>query len=83
MRDSAGHVGPTTWRTVLVETEHAAEGRTRHIPSARTGLLMTSSAGASGLGPLSGLDRHRAQYATTVAALADGTHTTVLLAARS
>lgn len=52
------------------------------LPSAWSGFLETSSSGASCLGPLAGLEQHRAQYAATVDALADATSTTVVLVAR-
>jgi arsenite-transporting ATPase len=52
------------------------------LPSAWSGFLETSSSGASCLGPLAGLEQHRAQYAATVAALADGEQTTVVLVSR-
>ncbi|MBL8960002.1 MAG: TRC40/GET3/ArsA family transport-energizing ATPase, partial [Gemmatimonadetes bacterium] len=53
------------------------------LPSAWSGFLNTSSSGASCLGPLAGLEHHRAQYQATVAALADATRTTVILVARA
>jgi arsenite-transporting ATPase len=52
------------------------------LPSAWSGFLATSSSGASCLGPLAGLEQHRAQYAATVAALADPSSTTVVLVTR-
>ncbi len=52
------------------------------LPSAWSGFLETSSSGASCLGPLAGLERHKAQYQRTVATLGDPTRTTVLLVAR-
>lgn len=52
------------------------------LPSAWSGFLETSSSGASCLGPLAGLEQHRAQYAATVAALADAARTTVVLVSR-
>ena len=52
------------------------------LPSAWSGFLETSSSGASCLGPLAGLEQHRAQYAATVAALANGDQTTVVLVSR-
>ncbi len=52
------------------------------LPSAWSGFLETSSSGASCLGPLAGLEQHRAQYAATVAALADAAATTVVLVTR-
>ncbi len=53
------------------------------LPSAWSDFLTTSSAGASCLGPLAGLEQHRARYAATVNALADATQTTVLLVSRA
>lgn len=52
------------------------------LPSAWSGFLDTSSSGASCLGPLAGLEQHRAQYAATVRALADASLTTIVLVAR-
>lgn len=53
------------------------------LPTAWSGFLATSSSGASCLGPLAGLEAHKSQYQATVAALADGARTTVLLVARA
>jgi arsenite-transporting ATPase len=53
------------------------------LPSAWSGFLTTSSAGASCLGPLAGLERHRARYAATVEALADARATTIVLVTRA
>ncbi len=52
------------------------------LPSAWSDFLTTSSAGASCLGPLAGLEQHRARYAATVEALADAAQTTVVLVSR-
>ena len=52
------------------------------LPSAWSGFLETSSSGSSCLGPLAGLEQHRAQYAATVTALADAASTTVVLVTR-
>ncbi len=52
------------------------------LPSAWTGFLDTASNGASCLGPLVGLERQREAYRDTVAALADGARTTVVLVSR-
>ena len=52
------------------------------LPSAWSGFLATSSTGASCLGPLAGLEQHRARYAATVAALADASSTTIVLVTR-
>jgi arsenite-transporting ATPase len=53
------------------------------LPSAWSGFLETSSSGASCLGPLAGLEQHRAQYAATVQALANAEVTTVVLVTRA
>ncbi|MBL0169702.1 MAG: TRC40/GET3/ArsA family transport-energizing ATPase [Gemmatimonadaceae bacterium] len=53
------------------------------LPSAWSGFLDTSSSGASCLGPLAGLEQHRAQYSATVDALADPNATTVVLVTRA
>jgi arsenite-transporting ATPase len=53
------------------------------LPSAWSGFLETSSSGASCLGPLAGLEQHRAQYAASVAVLADAGATTVVLVSRA
>jgi arsenite-transporting ATPase len=53
------------------------------LPNAWSGFLETSSSGASCLGPLAGLEQHRAQYAATVQALADAEATTVVLVTRA
>lgn len=52
------------------------------LPSAWSGFLATSASGASCLGPLAGLEEHKAQYAATVTALGDPTSTTVVLVTR-
>jgi arsenite-transporting ATPase len=52
------------------------------LPSAWSGFLDTSSSGASCLGPLAGLEQHRAQYAASVAVLSDAARTTVILVSR-
>jgi arsenite-transporting ATPase len=53
------------------------------LPSAWSDFLTTSSAGASCLGPLAGLEQHRARCAATVDALADAAQTTVVLVSRA
>ncbi len=53
------------------------------LPSAWSDFLTTSSAGASCLGPLAGLEQHRSRYAATVEALADAAQTTVVLVSRA
>jgi arsenite-transporting ATPase len=53
------------------------------LPTAWSGFLTTSSSGASCLGPLAGLEQHKAQYQATVAALADASRTTVVLVSRA
>ena len=52
------------------------------LPSAWTGFIETNTSGTSCLGPLAGLERHRAQYTAAVAALADPDQTTVVLVTR-
>ena len=52
------------------------------LPSAWSGYIATSTAGASCLGPLAGLEAKREQYAATVAALADASSTTIVLVSR-
>ena len=53
------------------------------LPSAWSGYIATSTAGASCLGPLAGLETKREQYEATVAALADPKATTVVLVSRA
>ncbi len=53
------------------------------LPSAWSGYATDHPAGASCLGPLAGLDQQREQYATAVATLADGEHTTLVLVSRA
>jgi arsenite-transporting ATPase len=52
------------------------------LPSAWTAFLETGTTGASCLGPLAGLKNQQRLYAATVAELADGARTTVVLVAR-
>ncbi|MFN2315156.1 MAG: TRC40/GET3/ArsA family transport-energizing ATPase, partial [Gemmatimonadales bacterium] len=52
------------------------------LPSAWSGFLDTTSAGASCLGPLAGLEHQREQYASSVRTLADAGQTTVILVSR-
>jgi arsenite-transporting ATPase len=52
------------------------------LPKAWTGFLDANSSGASCLGPLAGLDKQRAVYEATIAALADGERTTLILVSR-
>lgn len=52
------------------------------LPSAWSGFIEANSTGTSCLGPLAGLHAQRAQYASTVAALADGARTTIVLVSR-
>jgi len=52
------------------------------LPGAWTGFIENSTNGASCLGPLTGLDGQREQYAATVRALSDPARTTVVLVAR-
>jgi arsenite-transporting ATPase len=53
------------------------------LPTAWTSFLDSTESGASCLGPLSGLEKQRHQYADAVATLADGDVTTVVLVARA
>lgn len=57
--------------------------RLLNLPSAWSGYIATSEAGASCLGPASGLETRREQYEETVAALADAARTTVVLVSRA
>lgn len=52
------------------------------LPQAWTGFLDTNTSGTSCLGPLAGLEKQRAIYEQSVAALADGTRTTLVLVSR-
>jgi len=52
------------------------------LPSAWTGFLENNSSGMSCLGPLAGLQKQRAIYESSVAALADATRTTLVLVSR-
>jgi arsenite-transporting ATPase len=52
------------------------------LPSAWTGFVEQSAFGTSCLGPLAGLEKQRALYEATVAALSDATRTTMVLVAR-
>jgi arsenite-transporting ATPase len=56
--------------------------RLLQLPTAWSNFLETSQSGASCLGPLSGLDKQRQQYARAVAELANGSTTTMVLVAR-
>ena len=56
--------------------------RLLQLPTAWSNLLDSSRSGASCLGPLSGLDKQRQQYARAVAELANGAATTMVLVAR-
>lgn len=53
------------------------------LPSAWSGYIATSAAGASCLGPASGLETRREQYEQTVAALFDAALTTIVLVSRA
>ena len=53
------------------------------LPGAWTGFLNTSTTGNSCLGPLAGLEKQRAIYASAVASLADGVQTTLVLVSRA
>jgi arsenite-transporting ATPase len=52
------------------------------LPTAWSGFLADNTSGTSCLGPLSGLQKQRAVYEGSVAALADGERTTLILASR-
>ena len=52
------------------------------LPGAWTGFIETNTTGTSCLGPLAGLQAQRRMYEASVAALADGKHTTLLLVSR-
>lgn len=52
------------------------------LPTAWSGFLDNNTSGTSCLGPLAGLQKQRAVYDTAVAALADGTRTTLMLVSR-
>ena len=52
------------------------------LPQAWTGFLDTNTSGTSCLGPLAGLEKQRAIYEQSVAALADGSRTTLVLVSR-
>lgn len=56
--------------------------RLLQLPTAWSNFLESSQSGASCLGPLSGLDKQRQQYARAVAELANGATTTMVLVAR-
>jgi arsenite-transporting ATPase len=52
------------------------------LPTAWTGFLADNTSGTSCLGPLAGLQKQRAIYESSVAALADGARTTLVLVSR-
>jgi arsenite-transporting ATPase len=52
------------------------------LPTAWTGFLDNNTSGTSCLGPLAGLQKQRGIYEHSVAALADGTRTTLVLVSR-
>ena len=52
------------------------------LPQAWTGFLDTNTSGTSCLGPLAGLEKQRVVYEQSVAALADGSRTTLVLVSR-
>jgi len=56
--------------------------RLMSLPTAWNGFLATSAQGVSCLGPLAGLERQQAQYASAMAALADAAQTVVVLVSR-
>ena len=52
------------------------------LPTAWSGFLSNNTSGTSCLGPLAGLQKQRTIYESSVAALADGTRTTLVLVSR-
>ena len=52
------------------------------LPKAWTGFFDSNTSGASCLGPLAGLEKQRSVYAGSVAALADGSQTRLVMVAR-
>lgn len=56
--------------------------RLLQLPAAWTGFMNTNTTGTSCLGPLSGLTAQRELYASSLAALADGRRTTLVLVSR-
>lgn len=56
--------------------------RLMSLPTAWTGFLETNTSGSSCLGPLAGLEQQRSIYQNSVAALADGAQTTLVLVSR-
>ncbi|MEI0778000.1 arsenical pump-driving ATPase [Pseudomonas aeruginosa] len=57
--------------------------RLLQLPGAWSGFLESGKGDASCLGPLAGLEKHRAQYKAAVAELADPIHTRLVLVARA
>jgi arsenite-transporting ATPase len=53
------------------------------MPSAWSGFIASATGGASCLGPLAGLEKQKELYAASVARLADGAQTTVVLVSRA
>ncbi len=53
------------------------------LPGAWSGFLSTNTSGTSCLGPLAGLQKQRSLYENSVAALADGRRTTLVLVSRA
>jgi arsenite-transporting ATPase len=53
------------------------------LPKAWTGFLNANKSGTSCLGPLAGLDKQRAMYEDTLAALTDASQTTLVLVSRA
>jgi arsenite-transporting ATPase len=76
----ADDVATEKYDHVIFDT--APTGHTLQLPTAWSNYLDSNESGASCLGPLSGLEKQRQQYAHAVAQLANGDATTVVLVSR-